>query len=571
MDAQVGHVVDALDRLGLADRTIIVMTSDHGYHLGEHGLWQKMSLFEQSARVPLVIVPPECKARGQASPRTVELVDLYPTLADLCGLPVPENLTGQSLRPLLEDPQAEWDKPAITQVRRGNQENRFMGYSLRTERWRYTEWDGGERGVQLYDHDDDPLEYNNLADDPAHEATVAMLHRMLHDRVGGRGSELAFRAEELPTKLTVGYAVRILDMNDDGRLDIAIVDSKRVLWLENPSWREHVLTEHPDKTDNVCFAPCDIDGDGKLDLAVGADWTLNTNEGGTIGWITRGDKPDGPWKEHEIGEEPTVHRMRFADLDGDGRDELVVGPLLGRGTTRPNFAENGVRLLAYKIPKDPVAGPWEPEVINDELHVTHNFQAVDVSGNGQLDILIVSFEGVSLLERGDDGRWQRHLIGTGNQETSPNRGASEIKLGRLATGKRYIATIEPWHGHQVVVYTEPEDTGPDAYRQMWTRHVLDEQLAWGHAVWCANLDGDDDEELIIGVRDDQSDSHRRGVRIYDPSGDSPADWQRQIVDPGGVAIEDLTAGDLDGDGKADIVAVGRQTRNVKIYWNETKD
>jgi hypothetical protein len=183
----------------------------------------------------------------------------------------------------------------------------------------------------------------------------------------------------------------------------------------------------------------------------------------------------------------------------------------------------------------------------------------------------VSFEGVSLLERGDDGRWQRHLIGTGNQETSPNRGASEIKLGRLATGKRYIATIEPWHGHQVVVYTEPEDTGPDAYRQMWTRHVLDEQLAWGHAVWCANLDGDDDEELIIGVRDDQSDSHRRGVRIYDPSGDSPADWQRQIVDPGGVAIEDLTAGDLDGDGKADIVAVGRQTRNVKIYWNETKD
>jgi hypothetical protein len=182
----------------------------------------------------------------------------------------------------------------------------------------------------------------------------------------------------------------------------------------------------------------------------------------------------------------------------------------------------------------------------------------------------VSFEGVNLLERGKDGKWQRTLIGKGNQETSPNRGASEIKLGKLAGGKRYIATIEPWHGSQVVVYTEPEGKEAGSYRKLWTRHVVDGDLQWGHAVWCANLDDDEDDELIIGVRDDKSPDSRRGLRLYDPAGESPSKWKAQRVDPGSVAIEDLAAADLNGDGRVDIVAVGRQTHNVKIYWNETK-
>lgn len=103
--------------------------------------------------------------------------------------------------------------------------------------------------------------------------------------------------------------------------------------------------------------------------------------------------------------------------------------------------------------------------------------------------------------------------------------------------------------------------------ELSTRYVLDDQLAWGHAIACANLDDDADEELIVGVRDDQTDQHRRGVRIYDPSGSDVGTWSRQLVDPGGVAVEDLTVADLDGDGRNDIIAVGRQTQNVKIYWN----
>jgi hypothetical protein len=401
------------------------------------------------------------------------------------------------------------------------------------------------------------------------------------------GAEVPLQDQELGTRLTVGYAVRLLDMNGDTRLDIAIVDSDRILWLENPNWTEHVILQGQTKKDNVCFAPYDIDGDGQFDFAVGADWQpANTKSGGTIQWITGGKQPAGSWALHPIGEQPTTHRMNFADIDGDGRSELLVSPLMGKDTTRPNFAENGTPLLAYKIPADPVKGPWEPRVLCDDVHVTHNFQVVDLDGDMQPEILLVSFEGVNLLERQQDGRWKRTLIGAGNQETSPNKGASEIKLGKLAGGKDFIATIEPWHGHQVVVYTRPAGDRPVSGDWLWTRTVLDEDLKWGHAVSCANLDDDEDEELIIGVRDNLSDTAKCGVRIYDPQHqpDAPArqtnqpeasardsiKWSRQLLDPGSVAVEDLAAGDLNGDGKPDLVAVGRATHNVKIYWNETK-
>lgn len=192
MDAQVGRVVNALDRLGLADNTIIVFTSDHGYHMGEHGLWQKQSLFEESARVPLLIVAPGVGGKGTKVLTPVSHLDLYPTLTALAGIKAPANIQGQSLVPMLKDPAAKGRGWALTQVVRGgnikrfgaspaigDSDKRFFGYSLRTPRWRYTEWDEGKQGRELYDHDVDPKELTNLADVPAHAKIIEELSAQL--------------------------------------------------------------------------------------------------------------------------------------------------------------------------------------------------------------------------------------------------------------------------------------------------------------------------------------------------------------------------------------------------------
>jgi len=180
VDAQVGRLLDALEENDLLENTVIVFWSDHGYFLGEKGLWYKRKAFERSARVPLIIAGPGI-ARNALAKKPVELLDLYPTLADLCRITAPDELEGQSLRPLLTHPTtAEWTKPAVTQVWHSP---KAWGYSIRTERWRYTEWLDGKAGRELYDHSCDPEEIDNLAKDSAHAATVADLSEKLRSYV----------------------------------------------------------------------------------------------------------------------------------------------------------------------------------------------------------------------------------------------------------------------------------------------------------------------------------------------------------------------------------------------------
>jgi uncharacterized sulfatase len=188
LDANVGRVLDGLEKMKLAERTTVVFWSDHGYQLGQHGQWMKQALWEPSARTPLMISGAGVKRRGSACGRTVELLDLYPTACELAGLKgAPANLHGRSLARLLENPAASWDRPAITQVRRGTVQQGFVhGHSIRTETHRYNMWAEGREGEELYDYEADPNEMRNLAQSPGGARLKADLRARLDTILAAR-------------------------------------------------------------------------------------------------------------------------------------------------------------------------------------------------------------------------------------------------------------------------------------------------------------------------------------------------------------------------------------------------
>ena len=191
MDAQVGKLLDTLDRLKLAENTVIVFWGDNGYQLGEHGQWMKQTNFEAAARIPLLFSGPGIHARGRGCSRPVELLDIYPTLAEVCGLDhAPPDLQGRSLAPLLANPGGSWDSPAISQMQRRARERSVMGYSLRTARYRYTEWEFGAEGAELYDYQKDPREVHNIAADPSTASIRLQLREQLRSAIRKRGAPI---------------------------------------------------------------------------------------------------------------------------------------------------------------------------------------------------------------------------------------------------------------------------------------------------------------------------------------------------------------------------------------------
>jgi arylsulfatase A-like enzyme len=180
IDSLIGQLVGELDRLGLGQNTIIVLWGDHGWHLGEHAQWGKHTNFEVGTRVPLLFSFPGQSTRGTRTDRLAELVDIYPTLCELAGLPLPPGLEGDSLLPILRDPACPWESVAISQWPRP-----YMGYSMRTDRYRYTQWvsktdpDAAAEGVELYDHQADPEENMNIAALPGNQDLLEELSRRL--------------------------------------------------------------------------------------------------------------------------------------------------------------------------------------------------------------------------------------------------------------------------------------------------------------------------------------------------------------------------------------------------------
>lgn len=355
----------------------------------------------------------------------------------------------------------------------------------------------------------------------------------------------------------VCYAVTVADVDGDKKTDIVALTENRVIWYQNPSWKKHVILEDQTVRDNVCIAPLDIDGDGRIDFALGAGWT----KVGTIQWITRG-KPGEKWKVYPIGKERWLHRMRFADVLGKGKPQLVISPLNAT-------VGKGVRLTAFEIPKDPRTDPWKRHLMDATLNRMHNHW--HVTEGERADTVTASREGVHVIVRRKTG-FKRIKLADGARGKSPNAsGAGEVKVGKLKPGKsksHFIATVEPMHGNMLVVYTQ--GSGPTPMTGLgWKRRVLTDKLVRGHALWLADLDGDGSDEIVIGHSNTKAGENLpRGLYVYDCLDKSGAKWARHVIDNGGIAVEDATVADFNGDGKPDIVAGGRYTHNVKLYVNQ---
>lgn len=375
-----------------------------------------------------------------------------------------------------------------------------------------------------------------------------------------------FRTVEIDDDLEIGYGVVLADMNGDSKMDIVLADKNQFAWYENPYWEKHIMVENLTERDHVCIDARDINGDGMAEVAVGAQWnpgeTSDEEKSGSVHYLIPPEDRTERWTPIKLPHEPTVHRMRWFQTD-TGEFQLLVLPLHGRG----NVGGEGeaVRAIAYKMPSDP-NDEWELTVIDDTLHKTHNLDLLPDGrlANGHEAILIGGAEGVLLFRHREGALHRRKIIGNDAGDVG-FLGAGEIRHGKLPGGKMFVAVVEPMHGEHLTVYTPPPPGGPD---RMGIRHYLFGGMTDGHALATGDLLGVGSDQLVAGWRGNRSDPDNYGIKLFVPQDGEGKLWESADIDFEGMACEDLKLGDLNGDGRLDIVACGRGTKNLRIYYNE---
>jgi hypothetical protein len=364
--------------------------------------------------------------------------------------------------------------------------------------------------------------------------------------------KVRFREHVIESKISGGYAVLIADLNHDGRPDVIGLtqQSTELAWYENPIWERHVLIGGMVGLVNV--AAEDIDGDGIPELAVESGFSMVAAKSEGLVWVLhhRGDSR-GLWRATKIDALTTSHHIGWADIDGDGKKELINAPLIGSRALAPRY-EGRVSLVYYRT------DDWKRRLIDDQLSgVLHRLRIVHWDGGKREQILTAGFDGIVLHGAegsGDNIRWKNELLSHGHQEPPPRAGTSDVRLGQL-NQRRFLAAVEPWHGNEVVVYTE-DDT------HHWQRRIIFSELSEGHEVVVGDFNGDGLDDIAAADR-----GKGANVHIFYAQDDRGADWRHEIIDRGGMAGSGCAAADINGDARLDLVCIGASTANIKWYEN----
>lgn len=362
-----------------------------------------------------------------------------------------------------------------------------------------------------------------------------------------------FRVHVIAQNISGGYQVLAADLNKDGKTDLVALglSTDSLLWYENPSWTPHVITTAAPKM--VSMDAADLDGDGIPEIVVAYGFNATPAKSvGNISIFRHSGDPRQPWVPmRDIDKVPSTHRVNFANVNGRGRGTVVAAPILNAKS--PGFADPehlSTPLYAYRE-----ENRWKRELITDENKgVVHGLLPYDWFGSGHQDILIAGYTGIAVHHPEKKGRWKRSILSAGDPAAWPNGGAGAVVVGKLA-GKQFFASIEPFHGNLVVVYTQD---ALGSYRC----HVIDEALTTGHALTLVDVDGDGVPEIVAGGN--RTKANLFFYRATDKSGQS---WTKMLMD-NDMAASNCVDADIKGmDRKTDVVCMEARAP-FAIKWYE---
>ncbi|GAB3510208.1 VCBS repeat-containing protein [Spirosoma knui] len=379
-----------------------------------------------------------------------------------------------------------------------------------------------------------------------------------------------FTIQVVDNQIDIGYGLAIGDVDGDQKPDILMADQKEFVWYQNPGdktspWKRFVMAANLTPQDNVCIAARDLDGDGRVEVAVGAGWnpaeTKDSTKSGAVFYLIRPQDPTQRWEPVRLPHEVTTHRMRWAKVDKNSY-QLIVVPLHGLGNK--NGEGRGVRIWGYEWPRNP-RETWKRYLVDSTMHLTHNFEIWE--DGPTTNVILAGKEGGKIME------WRRKRWRYVDRESASNalpllnKGVDGIgEIRRLDNGTA-IATIQPMHGNLLQV----ESGGYSARKSKADEKqisILTDIFSQGHALVCGDFLGTGRDQIVAGWRNPNAEQ-KVGVRLFVPQEQSNIQGY-PLDDSVRMACEDIQAADLDGDGDLDLIASGRATLNVLIYWNQLK-